>query len=160
MRMIVACAAVAAVILASVEAQDAEPAKPQITDEIIINTCGGRLAKMFAQFGPPNDIKAKRGNTPAEDDVFCDYGPYGFKVRGKLVRACFFFDEWKEPIRGIKIGDSREDVAKVLGKAPSTVKNKEGAITAYGYELKDLDANFFANFDEDGKVWRVEISLK
>jgi hypothetical protein len=58
------------------------------------------------------------------------------------------------------MGDGREVVLKVLGKAAVTVKDKKGAIAAYGYDLKELDAYFFANFDKDGKIWRVEVSLK
>ena len=92
--------------------------------------------------------------------MLCDYGAYGFRVRNKVIRTCFFWADWKGPIRGIKIGDSREDVVKVLGKAPITDKDKDGVVTAYGYELKDLDSELFVNFDKDGKVWRVEVSLK
>ena len=115
---------------------------------------------MFAQCGTPTDVYVIRGDTPAEDDVLCEYGAYSFRVRNKVIQICFFWADWKGPIRGIKIGDSREDVVKVLGTAPMTFKDKNGVVTAYGYELKDLDAKFFTNFDKDGKVWRVEISLK
>ena len=143
------------------EAQNgAAPAKDAVADATIINSCGGPLSKMFAQCGAPGDLRVLRGDAPAEDDVFCDYGAYGFRVRNKAIRTCFFFADWKGPIRGIKIGDSREDVVKVLGNARQPVKDKNGVVTAYGYELKDLDADFFANFDKDGKVWRVEVNLK
>jgi hypothetical protein len=98
--------------------------------------------------------------SPEDDEVYCDYEAYGFKVRNRIVRVCFFWEEWKGPIRGIKIGDSREDVVRVLGKAPTTVKDKDGVVIAYGYKLKDMGANFFANFDKNGKVVRVEVSLK
>lgn len=108
----------------------------------------------------PGDLQVLRGDTPAKDDVFCDYGAYGFRVRNKAIRTCFFFSDWKGPIRGIKIGDSREDVVKVLGNVPTTAKDKNGVVTAYGYELKDPNADFFANFDKDGKMWRVEVNLK
>jgi hypothetical protein len=131
-----------------------------MTDETIIDTCGARMAKMFAVYGTPQDVWADRGPTEAEDDVFFGYGPYGFKVRDKVVRVCFFFKGWEGPIRGIKIGDGLDDVVKALGNPSMTVKDKNGVVTAYGYDLKDLDANFFANFHEDGKVWRVEVSLK
>jgi hypothetical protein len=159
--MIMACTAIMAFVIASAEAQNAATlAKDAVTDATIINLCGSRLAKMFGQCGTPDDIRVKRGGTPDEDDVLCNYGTYAFRVRDKTVRTCFFWADWKGPIRGVKIGDTREDVVKVLGKAPSTDKDKDGAITAYGYDLKDLDADFFTNFDKDGKVWRVEVSLK
>ena len=158
MRIIMACAAIMALIVASAEAKDnATPAKDAVTDATIIDICGGRLAKMFAQFGPPSHILAIRGDTPDEDDVLCDYESYMFRVHDKVIRFCFFRTDWKGTIRGIKIGDSREDVVKVLGTAPITVKDKNGVITAYGYRMKDLDVQFHADFDEEGKVKRVEI---
>ena len=161
MRLIVACAALMILVVVGAEAQDgATPAKDPVTDATIINSCGDRLAKMFAQFGVPKDLSVKRGNTPDEDDVLCHYGAYGFRVRKKVIQICFFWSDWKEPIRGIKIGDSREDVVKVLGNAPITVKDKNGVVTAYGYVLKDLDGQFYADFDKDGKVWQVEFGLK
>jgi hypothetical protein len=161
MRTLMACAALMTLVVTSAEAQNAAaPAKDAVTDATIINLCGGRLAKMFAQCGIPENIQVKRGDTPDEDDVLCVYESYGFRVRDKVIRTCFFWSNWKEPIRGIKIGDTRENVVKALGKAPSVDKDKDGAITAYGYDLKDLDADFFTNFDKDGKVWRVEVSLK
>ena len=159
MRTIVACAALMALVVASAEAQDgATPAKDAITDATIIDSCGGRLAKMFAQYGAPSDFVAIRGNTPDKDDVICDYGTYMFRVREKVIRCCFFRTDWKGPIRGIKIGDSREDVVKTLGTAPTTFKDKNGVVTAYGYRMKDLGVEFYTNFDEDGKVKRVEIA--
>src|ERR1700730_15643182 len=122
----------------------------------VVASGSGRLVKMFDQFGPPSDIQAKRGQAAEDDDVFCDYGTFGFRVRNKQIRCCFFFDEWKEPIRGIRVGGSREGVGKDLEKPRETIKDKEGAVTSYGYDLKELDADFLANFDKDGKVWRVE----
>jgi hypothetical protein len=155
-----ACAALTVLVAANSLAQEsAAPAKDTVTDAAIIAMCGGGQAKMFALYGVPEDLWATRGATEDEDDVFLGYGAYGFKVRDKVVRVCFFFRGWKGPIRGIKIGDSCEDVAKALGNPRTTVKAKDGSITAYGYQFQDLDANFFANF-KDGKVWRVEVSLK
>ena len=160
MRWSIVCAALTALAAASGVAQEsATPAKDAVTPEAIINMCGGSMAKMFAVYGAPGQLWADRGATEAEDDVFFGYGAYGFKVRDKVVRVCFFFRAWKGPVRGVKIGDGLEDVVKLLGSPRTTVKDKNGAITAYGYELKDLNANFFANFKE-GKVWRVEVSLK
>jgi hypothetical protein len=159
--MIMACVTMISLVVTSAEAQNAStPAKDAVTDATIINSCGGRLAKMFAQYGAPQDLRVKRGNTPDQDDVLCDYGSYGFRVRNKMIQICFFWSDWKGPIRGIKIGDSREDVVKVLGNPPITVKDKNGVVTAYGYALKDLDAEFYADFDKDGKVWQAEFGLK
>jgi hypothetical protein len=160
MRWIVVCAALMASVVARVEAEGMlGPAKDAVTDTAIVSMCGARMAKMFAQYGAPQDLWADRGATEAEDDVYLGYGAYGFKVRDKVVRVCFFFRTWQGPVRGVKIGDGLEDVVKLLGNPRTTVKDKNGAVTAYGYELKDLDAIFFANF-KDGKVWRVEVSLK
>jgi hypothetical protein len=158
MRVLMVYAALMALVVVGAEAQDGvTPAKDAVTDATIIDTCGGRLAKMFAHFGTPQDVWVTRGDTPAEDDVLCAYGAYGFRVRSKMVRCCFFWTDWKGPIRGIKIGDSREDVVKVLGKAPVTVKDKNGIITSYGYHMKDVGVEFYTDFDKDGKVKRVEI---
>ena len=158
MRMIMACAALTVLVAASAEAQDGTtPAKDAVTDATIINSCGGRLAKMFAQYGTPQDLRAKRGSMPDMDDVLCDYGAYGFRVRNKVVQICFFWSDWKGPIRGIKIGDTREDVVKVLGNPRITIKNKNGVVTTYGYNLKDLDVAFYVDFDKDGKAWQVEV---
>ncbi len=161
MRMIMAFGALMVLVAASALAQDAAPpSKRPITDTTIINTCGERLFKMFARYGTPDDVRALRGDTAAQDEVLCDYGAYGFRVRDKLVRTCFFWSDWKAPVRGIKIGDSRQQVEKVLGAATITSKDKDGVLTAYGYSLNDLGADFFVNFDKDGKVWRVEVSMK
>ncbi len=159
MRIFMACAAVLTLIAGHASAQEGER-KDSVTDTTVINLCGARLAKMFAQCGTPIDLRVKRGEKPEEDEVLCNYGTYAFRVRDKQVRTCFLWIDWKGTIKGIKIGDTREDVVKVLGKPYIIEKNKDGVITDYGYELKELDADFFANFDKDGKVWRVEISLK
>jgi hypothetical protein len=158
MRMIMVCVALVALVAAGAAAQDAvTQAKDSITDTKIIDMCGGRLAKMFTQFGTPAELIAIRGKTSDKDYVLCDYGTYFFHVRKKVILACFFWSDWKGPIRGIKIGDSREDVVKVLGNAQITVKDKNGVVTAYGYRMKDLDVEFYTDFDKDGKVREVEI---
>lgn len=161
MRTFLACAVVSTMLTACAAAQQTAPAtKLAVTDEAVVEMVGGRMAKMFARFGTPQDAWAQRGETEDEDEVFFDYGGFAMKVREKTVRVCFFFKGWQGPVRGISIGDSREDVVKALGEPTTTVKDKNGVVTAYGYDLNDLDANFFANFHEDGKVWRVEVSLK
>ncbi len=153
----------ALVILAAASglAQDAAtPAKNPFTDdEAIMALCGGQQARMFALFGVPQELWAERGATEAKDDVFVGYGAFGFRVRDEVVRVSFFFSNWTGSIRGIRIGDSYAEVVKVLGDPPTTFKNKEGDVTAYSYEIKELGADFFANF-KAGKVWRVEVSLK
>jgi hypothetical protein len=88
-----------------------------------------------------------------------DYGAYGFKVRKKTVRNCLFWPNWKGTIQGVKIGDSRDDVAKVLGKPSLTFTEKTGVVSGYGYELKDLDSKLWADFDANGKVNMVEVDL-
>ena len=160
MRLKLTIAAIVA--LAVTTAQGGDPGVPHPaapTEEAIINIRGSSFTKLLAQFGTPADFKPIRRKTPADLYVLFDYGSFGFLVRDKKVRTCFIWSEWKDPIRGIKIGDSREQVAKVLGAKPRyTEKDKDGNITAYGYDLQGIDACFFANFDEDGKLERVEIS--
>jgi hypothetical protein len=149
---------VAVAVSAVLTARGADPLPT--TDETIIKTCGKPFQEVFAQFGTPIDIRVDRGDTPAEDSVFCDYPLFGFHVRNKKVRCCFIFPEWKGPIRGIKMGDTREEIAKVLGGNPRfTVKGKDGTISALGYDLKESGTILFANFSQEGRLERVEISL-
>jgi hypothetical protein len=156
--MLMTCVALTALVAVIAVAQDSTaPAKDAITDMTVINLCGGRLALMFAQCGLPLDLVAIRADTADKDDVVCDYGTYMFRVRNKKVRICFFRDTWQGPIRGIKSGDSREDVVKALGDPAMTFKDKDGVITAYGYHLKDLGVDFYPNFDQNGKTNKVEI---
>ena len=151
-----------ALVVASVLAQEAAgPAKNAVTDATVINLCGGRLAKMFAQCGTPVDISVKRGDTPAEDDVLCNYGAYAFRVRDKLVRVLLYMGGLEGHDQGSQ--DRRQprrrgESARARPRLPT--RTRTARVTAYGYDLKDLDADFFVNFDKDGKVWRVEISLK
>ncbi len=174
MRTIMACVTLMALAVSPAGAQDnttpaqgaaapaqsaAAPAKAALTDAKIINSCGDALAKMFSRFGTPANLLAMRGDTPDDDDVLCDYGAYGFRVHNKVITVCFFWQQWKKTIRGIKIGDSRDAVVKLLGAAPITNKDASGAVTAYGYRLKDPDVKFWANFDASGNVNRVEIDL-
>ena len=158
MRTTLACAVLIVLIAAGAEAQNAAgPAKKEVTDMMIINTCGDRLVKMFGQYGTPLDVVPIRGDTPDDDDVLVDYGTYIFRVHDRIVRFCFFRNEWPGTILGIKIGDSREDVEKVLGAPRTTFKDKNGVLTDYGYHMKDLGIEFYANFDDNGKLKRVEI---
>ena len=48
---------------------------------------------------------------------------------------------------------------KVLGNPWATKKDKNGVVTEYGYELKDLGVQLWPSFDKNGKVTRVEICL-
>lgn len=160
MRLNMVCAVLIALVAATGLAEEsAKPANDAVADAAIISMCGGTQAKLFTIYGVPEDLWASRGATEDLDSVFLGYGPYGFRVRDKVVRVCFFFRGWKGIIRGIRIGDGYDDVTRVLGTPRTTVKAQDGTVTAYGYQFKDLDAEFFANFKE-GKVWRVEVSLK
>src|SRR4051794_13095769 len=79
------------------------------SDKAIIEMCGGRLRKVFDQFGAPIDVYV---SGTKKDSVSLDYGPYAFRVLDKTVRTCFFYDDWKGTIKGIKIGDDRDSVVK------------------------------------------------
>ena len=124
--------------------------------ETIIGVRGSGLEKL-QQFGTPELVLAKRGKTPADDDVLFRYNNFILRVHQDTIKTCFIISEWKGTVRGIKMGDSREAVVKVLGKPRMVFKNKEGVETDYGYDLKDVDATLYANFDEEGKLKRVEI---
>jgi hypothetical protein len=160
MRMIKTFAALMLLAAGGAGAEEAAPPpKAAITDMTIINSCGERVLKMFAQYGAPKNFWVMRGRTVAEDDVLCSYGAYGFRVRDGIVRCCFFWTDWAGPIRGVKMGNSREDVVKVLGSPQITIKDKDGAITSYGYRMKEQGIELYASFDKNGRVKRVEIDL-
>ena len=160
MRRILTLAAIAALLVISARAEEPAIRKQAApTDKAIIGIRGSAFAKVFAQFGLPGDITAVRRSTRSKDGVLLDYGAFGFLVRHKVVDACFFWSDWKGSIRGIKMGDSRENVVKVLGSKPRyTIRDKDNAITAYGYDLKGSDVCYFANFDDHGKLDKVEIA--
>src|SRR5262245_10904232 len=83
------------------------------TDAGIIDMVGGRFAKVYAQFGMPSDLRPIRSDESADlDVVFMDYGAFGFTVLKKSIHGCYFFDSWKTDVKGIKLGDSREQVTK------------------------------------------------
>lgn len=124
----------------------------------IIQSCGYDLATLFAKFGQPSDLVPARGEKVEMDRVLCDYETFMFSFRDQKIQGAFFREGWKGSILGIKIGDTREAVVKVLGTAPEIFKNKDGVITDYGYPRKDLGVEFYANFDaKTGQLIRVEI---
>ena len=158
-----ACAALMLLYVARSEAQDAAaPAKDAVSYASIIRLCGKGFPQVFAQLGIPANIRADRKDSPENDEVFCDYGAkgYGFEVRDKIVYTVYFFSEWTAPILGIKMGNSREEVERTLGKPNMVVRDEKDFITAYGYDLPQHNARLFANLDENGKLWRVEYGLK
>jgi len=153
------CAIFFALLVTSTNAEDqAAPGKNTPTDMAIIKSCGSDLATMFAKFGQPSDVVPARGDTVEMDRVLCDYDTFMFSFRDQKIRGAFFRNGWTGSIMGIKIGNTREAVVKVLGAAPETYKDKDGVITDYGYPMKDLGVEFYANFDaKTGKLIRVEI---
>jgi hypothetical protein len=161
MRLTIALAVITA--LAVVTAQATDPvsggnAAP--SDDAVTNLCGERLARMFAQFGTPTDAYALRGSTPDLDGVIFTYGTYAFTVRDKTVHTCWFMSGWTGTIKGIKIGDSQQDVEKVLGTTHQTDKTtSQSTLGDFGFDLKDLDAVFWAEFDKNNKVYQIEVDL-
>lgn len=157
MRGISKFAVLAILVATTAMAEDPAPVKKvDATDEMIINARGGNLAQLFP-FGVPSIVIASRGPTKDDDDVVFGYGTFLLRVHHKTITNCFFTNDWKGTIRGVRIGDSREAVVKILGKPRIVVKNKEGVETDYGYDLKSPDAILYTNFDADGKVKRVQI---
>ena len=70
-------------------------------------------------------VVAKRGSTPDEDDVLFEFGTFMVCIApNQRISTCFFLKTWKGPVRGIKMGDTREDVVKVLGPASIIFKDK------------------------------------
>jgi hypothetical protein len=171
MRLTIALAAIAALAVTMVPAADpGSGGTTAPTDDAIINACGARLVKVFDQFGLPTDVIPNRGNAAdgSMDEATIIYGSFGFNIRDKFVRDCFFWSSsgaatpWTGTIKGIKLGDSRQDVEKVLGTQhrvlpPPDSQSPQGDL---GYDLKDLDAVFWVNFDQNDKVERINVALQ
>ena len=159
MRLMLTAAAIAIAVGATAAAQRALPDREQTpSDASIIDMCGARLAKVFAQFGNPEEVYCIRASKPENDTVALEYGSFNFRVRDKVVRICTFFSGWKGTIKGIKIGDSREQTVSVLGPKQDSFKNEDGW-DDYGWDLKASDAVLWIVFDKDDKVRTVTVEL-
>ena len=156
-------AVVALLITAGIAAEGQQTkGKDAPTDEDIINMVGGRLFKLFAQFGTPEDLRTVRSEeTPEMDTVLLEYGAFAFNVRQKTVQACYFLTGWKGKIKGINLGDSREQVVKALGDEyeNSEIKNDDG-VHDYLWELKENGGVLWVTFDKNDRVKRVAVVLK
>jgi hypothetical protein len=143
-------------------AQERKP-KAEPTDEALINLVGGRLAKLFSQFGTPDEIFPVRvDENPEMDFVILEYhGAFQFGVRRKTVGVCHFMPGWKGKIRGINLGYSREQVIKTLGDdfENSDDENSDGVYDCK-WDLKDNDARLWVIFDRNDKATRVTVELK
>jgi hypothetical protein len=159
MRLTIALLLITVLAVATVQAVDpGNGAGTTPSDDAIVNVCGANLAKLFTQFGTPADIIPYRGNTPDNDGVNLNYGDYGFNFRNKTVVTCFFWSTWKGTIQGIKIGDSHQDVEKVLGTTHQTDKTtSQSALGDFGFDL--IDAMLWVDFDKNDKVFKVEVDL-
>lgn len=132
-----------------------EGAKQPPTDEAVIKLCGARLANVFDQFGLPSDLRASGDN---DGGVDLDYGAFGFKIKNKTAQACFFWTDWKGPVKGVKIGDSKDQAMKVLGANKHTFKHPDG-LEDYGWDLDSPNAILWLYFDKDGKVTKMDTEI-
>jgi hypothetical protein len=128
------------------------------TEQAIIEMSGGRLSKVLATFGAPQDIRPSLASKTQKDAVLLDYGAYGFQVREKIVRVCYFWPQWAGTVKGVKIGDTRAQVVQVLGKHQHTERNADG-VDDYAWELKDIDSDLWVVFGKDDKVVRIQVEL-
>jgi hypothetical protein len=154
MRLALTLAAVL-MIAARVNADDSGDATKQPpTDDKIIAQVGDRLAKVFARFGTPEDVWGNKGK-----EGILSYWSFAFAVKDKTITACFFAEgSWKGTVRGIKFGDTREQVVKTLGGNYTEVKGAD--FNSYGWELKEQNAKFWVYFDKDNKVNQMEVTLQ
>ncbi len=133
------------------------------TDQKVVNMVGGRLAKLFSQFGVPEVVYPVRGEEgPDSDFVIMEYhGAFAFGLREKTVGVCYFMPGWKGKIKGINLGDSREQVFKTLGDdhEDSEVKNDEGVFDCK-WELQEEEAWFWVIFDKNDKAKKVTVQVK
>ena len=154
MRLFLALA-ICLMIPAWVNADDSSNAVKQApTDEAVINLCG-QLPNVFARFGPPEDVRASGDNDGGAD---LDYGSFGFKIKNKTALACFFWSDWKGPVKGVKIGDSKEQAVKVLGANKHTFKHPDG-LEDFGWDLTTPNAILWLYFDKDSKVKKIDTEI-
>ena len=150
-----------AVITAALRADDAKSSASTPAalpgDKGIMDVVGERMSKVFAKFGYPVDVFASdlSSNNPS---VFLDYGPYGFKIRKKVVVSCFFFKDWPGTILGVKMGDADSDVIKKLGKPETEDKGSDG-LSYKMWSFKQWDGSLEVNFDKDNKMKRAVVSV-
>lgn len=128
------------------------------TGDDIVQACGSRLAKMFARFGYPENVTPLRRSKPELDRVLLTYGKFAFESRDRTVQACLFYSDYTETVRGIKIGEPRQQVEKVLGTEHKVEKGSQSD-QDLGYAMKNLDATFWVDFDKDDKVRMIEVQL-
>jgi hypothetical protein len=140
--------------LAQDKTQDKAAAKTP-SDKEIIDMVGNRMSKAFPKFGYPVDMSPSK--TGDKQLVFMDYGAYGFKVGDKVVTTCFFFSDWKGAVFGAKMGDSKEEVVKKLGKPASISKMSDG-LPYLEWSFKDQPGTLEINFDKDNKMTRAIVS--
>ncbi len=154
MRVALALAA-CLIAAASVAADDSAGAKQPPTDAAIINTCGARLADVFARFGLPDDLRPSGDN---DGGVDLDYGTFGFKIKNKSAVATFFWSDWKGPVNGVNIGDTKEQAVKILGPSKHVYKHPDG-LEDYGWDLTTPNAILWLYLDKDGKVKKIDTEL-
>jgi hypothetical protein len=147
-----------ALIAGQAFAADAPTAQAQKSpsDATIIDLCGGHIADMFAKCGVPDAITVNGDNV-----AVLIYGPYAFTVKNKKILGSFFFDDWKGTIKGVKYGDTKDQVVKVLGAGYSDVKGKGSdgkPFEAYGFDNKDKKVTCWLYFTGD-KVSNVQFTL-
>jgi hypothetical protein len=125
------------------------------TDDAIISSCGAPLSKVFAHFGTPGDLRASGDN---DGGVDLDYGGFGFKIKNKAATACFFWADWKGLVKGVKIGDGKDQFVKTLGANTHIFKHPDG-LQDYGWDLKAPDAVLWVYFEKDDKVKKIDAEL-
>jgi hypothetical protein len=154
MRVVLALA-VCLVGSAWVVADDFSAAKQPPTDESVINTCGAHLPDVFARFGVPGDLRPSGDN---DGGVDLDYGAFGFKIKNKIAVATFFWSDWPGTVKGVKIGDTKDQAIKVLGPNKHTYKHPDG-LEDYGWDLTTPNAILWLYLDKDGKVKKMDTEL-
>jgi hypothetical protein len=153
LRIVVPLVVAGLVIGTGIRADDAKVAP---SEKQIIDVVGERMSKVFSKFGYPDDLFASDASSD-KPTVFLDYGPYGFKVRKKVVQSCMFFSDWKGTILGTKMGDTAGDVAKKLGTPETSAKGNDD-LQFMTWTFKEWGGTLEADFDKDNKMKRVVVS--
>lgn len=130
-------------------------AKPGLSGDTILGLCGARLAKVFDRLGTPENLRPS-GDQDGSVDI--DYGTFGLKIKNKTAAACFFWNDWTGPVKGIRIGDTKEQVLKILGKNDRIYTHADG-LEDYAWNFKSESILFWAWFDKNNKVRKITAEL-
>ena len=113
-----------------------------------VSFVGLTLPELFQRFGAPLSVNAVRGSDKWQDDVVFVYDQGDFYIYKDRV--------WQVSLkagRGIKLGDSYDTVAMVMGSAVQT----QGNSVFYSLEERSWPLMLRCDFDGDSRLMAIFI---